>query len=45
MSWPEKPSADVTFVLDAETRKRHYLKVLDDGLYVGARGSTVIYIR
>lgn len=45
MSWPEKPSADVTFVLDTETRRRHYVKVLDDGLYVGARGSTVIYLR
>ncbi len=45
MSWPEKPAADVTFVLDAETRRRHFVKVLDDGLYVAARGAMVIYVR
>jgi len=44
MSWPEIP-ANVTFVPDAVTRRKCYLKAEADGLYVANRGSTVIYIR
>ncbi|MCQ2393434.1 MAG: hypothetical protein MJ249_04025 [Kiritimatiellae bacterium] len=44
MSWPEIPE-NVNFVLDAQTRRRCYLKSFESGLFVLRRGGTVLYLR
>ncbi len=45
LDWGENKPTDVTFVLDAESRRKCYLVEKDDGIYVAKRGPTVIIVR